>query len=597
MSTLKHVFSSVTNNKDAGKITPKKNKDSSEKPVDTQAGVECKHSPKDQSASLPQLPPFFPLLHTETQEACMLLCLQLLGLKTKKGVIDQAHLKRVCPPPIILNGESFQTVRDFHSMPISISYDLHCLFYKALLLLLVRLLRSRHLSSMCFLRGGADVLLRLPASSFFPGNKHIVSVALRRMLEDEATLHAMMETEIRSVVTKIYRKQHPSHSALDQPKVSYLLTVDSRKFMLYSRLFFRDKINLKTFMRACAPLVCRDPSVFVKAFATTVKIDSFSEANLSSSYVPHVALLSTEERGRNTKLLGSHFVRNVADACATEKHAIQVDSSGRMMRGRSKSPHRSLTAKSPKSTLSTKSVSKNHLQLNGAAANHISFLLLNEIMSEPEIGTQVETFLKPTDYLDILSDLVLAVPACGAALLRYKPKRGFCNAVSGCPDPPQTAVSYILHKIISLPRLTSKQDLDRRFITDSDKVVRLKDFSRTKMSQAGARLIVCLIARSVEGRRSVVADLVFALRCGSLLVERQVPISITKNVRDGAEMMWAVSTWGDLVYGLSAPRSSNNSLISQDLNSTLSFGVVKMMMEHGIARALMAAIERIDLHQ
>jgi hypothetical protein len=367
--------------------------------------------------------------------------------------------------------------------------------------------------------------------------------------------------------------------------------------MLYSpRLFFHEKINLKTLMRACAPLVCRDPSVFVKAFATTVKIDSFSEANLSSSFVPQVALLSTEERGRNTKLLGSHFVRNVSDACTTEKHAIQVDPSGRMMRGRSKSPHRSLTAKSPKSTLSTKSVSKNHLQLNGTSANHISFLLLNEIMSEPEIGTQVETFLKPTDYLDILSDLVLAVPACGAALLRYKPKRGFCNAISGCPDPPQTAVSYILHKIISLPRLTSKQDLGRSF-TDSEKVVRLQDFSRTTMSQAGARLIVCLIARSGEGRRSIVADLVFALRCGSLLVERQAPISITKNVRDGAEMMWAVSTWGDLVYGLSAPRSSNNSLISQDLNSTLSFGVVKMMMEHGIARALMAVIERIDLHQ
>jgi hypothetical protein len=87
-------------------------------------------------------------------------------------------------------------------------------------------------------RGGADVLLRLPASSFFPGNKHIVSVALRRMLEDEATLHAMMETEIRSVVTKIYRKQHPSHSALDQPKVSNLLTVEFRKFSCFTHLAY-----------------------------------------------------------------------------------------------------------------------------------------------------------------------------------------------------------------------------------------------------------------------------------------------------------------------------------------------------------------------
>lgn len=436
---------------------------------------------------------------------------------------------------------------------------------------MVRLLRSRHLSSLCLQRGGADLLLRLPGCSFFPGNRHIISLALRRMLEDEVTLHAMMETEIRGVVIKVYRKQHPSLNASEQPKVS-----------------------LKTFMRAIAPLACRDPSVFVKAIATSVKIDSHSDDNSSS----RVTLLSTEDRVRNMKLLGLQLVRNVADASATENHAMQGgDQLGRMMKGRGKPPHQLSTAKSP-----AKSISKNHFQVHGTPANHISLLLLNEIMSEPQIGDHVETFLKPTDYLDILSDLVLAAPACGAALLRYKPKKGFCNAISGCPDPPQTAVSYILHKLLPLPRLIAKQDLDSGFNTDIHKARRLQAFSRTKMSQAGARLIVCLMARSGDGRRCVVADLVFALSCGSLPVDRHAPTSMSTNVskpesssRDAE--MWAISTWGDLVYGLSAPRCNNNSLISQDMNSVLSFGVVKLMMEHDVAHALMAAIERIDLHQ
>jgi hypothetical protein len=99
---LKHVFSTVMH-KDTGKMTPRKNKDIGEKSVDP-GGAECKQSSKFLSASLPQIPTFLPLLHTEIQEACMMLCLQLLGLKTRKGVIDQAQLKRVCPPPIISNG-------------------------------------------------------------------------------------------------------------------------------------------------------------------------------------------------------------------------------------------------------------------------------------------------------------------------------------------------------------------------------------------------------------------------------------------------------------------------------------------------------------
>lgn len=100
------------------------------------------------------------------------------------------------------------------------------------------------------LSAGADLILALPNRSHFSGNRDIISLALRRMLEDEVTLFSMMETEIRSTVTKIYKKQHPSGTA-SQPKV-----------------------NLKKFMEACTPLICRDPNVYFKAFTTSVEIGS-----------------------------------------------------------------------------------------------------------------------------------------------------------------------------------------------------------------------------------------------------------------------------------------------------------------------------------
>ena len=71
---------------------------------------------------------------------------------------------------------------------------------------------------------------------------------------------------------------------------------------------------------------------------------------------------------------------------------------------------------------------------------------------------------------------------------------------------------YVLHKVLPQPRESS--------VNDSDEQLKLKAYTKTKLSQAGARLIVCLVARSGEGRRRVIADLVFALSsCGQHSVE------------------------------------------------------------------------------
>ena len=106
------------------------------------------------------------------------------------------------------------------------------------------------------------------------------------------------------------------------------------------------------------------------------------------------------------------------------------------------------------------------------------------------------------DLIGILSDLILAIPSCGAAVHRYKPPSDLYvhHALAGCPDPPQTAVSFLLHNLLTLPRkksILSKSDTKNDSETPEQKL----DIMKARISQSTARLIVTLVARSGEGRR------------------------------------------------------------------------------------------------
>lgn len=494
----------------------------------------------DYGASYIQIPPFLPLILYEHAEQCMIMCLQLLGLRTRKS----STTEQISPPPGVVN---------------------------AILALLIRVVHSQKTAALCLQMGGADLIVALPDRCHFPGSSSLVTLLLRRLLEDEATLQTMMETEIRSQVTKIWRKNNPrSGNNSGQPVAS-----------------------LKSFMKAVTPIICRDPMVFIRAISTSVKIEppSAGSSSLLSSRDSQVILLPPEQRIKNSKLLSPH-VHVAADTLesstpsASKKQASQEEPLKRG-RGRSKSPHRS----------------KNKLiQLNGSPASHVSSLLLGEVFraqskDDKISSTSVEKqpFLSTVDYLDILSDLVLAIPACGAAIHRYKPSKNdhFHHALSGCADPAQNTVSFLLHKLIPQPRVDPKQHH-----VNSDETSKRRAFTQARNSQSAARLIVCLVARSGEGRRRVIADLMFALSGGRCPFENRVLApalsnSATKQCDKDIEC-WALQSWGELCTSLSAPRF-NNTAIDVD-SKMLSFDVVKLMLDCGGAHALIYAIERIDLN-
>ena len=156
-------------------------------------------------------------------------------------------------------------------------------------------------------------------------------------------------------------------------------------------------------------------------------------------------------------------------------------------------------------------------------------------------------------------------------------------------------MSFFLHKLLPQPRTALNKDLEKAKATDKSQ--KTQEYDKTKMAQAAARLMVCLVARTGEGRRQIITDLVFALSCGQISLTNSygsVEIPQQEALDTNAEI-WALKLWGELCVGLLAPRSSNV-LTSQDSNSVLSFEVVKLMLESGAAHALMMAIERIDLH-
>jgi hypothetical protein len=210
----------------------------------------------------------------------------------------------------------------------------------------------------------------------------------------------------------------------------------------------------------------------VKALVSSLKIESKgSESSiLSSSRGSQVTLLSADERAKNAKRLNSLSAEHSVDVSFVDDNQTR----------------RRSIAKNPKAT-PLKSKAKNHID----PTNHV-------ISGE----SSIDPFLSTIDHVDILADLVLANPSCGAAIHRYKPAIEFHHALSGSPAPPQTAVSFILHKLLPQPRLA---------VRDTDKKLRAQAYNNAKMAQSGARLVVCLVARSGELRRSVVEQIVFAL--------------------------------------------------------------------------------------
>mmetsp|Transcript_9044 Transcript_9044/g.11092 ORF Transcript_9044/g.11092 Transcript_9044/m.11092 type:complete len:4662 (-) Transcript_9044:66-14051(-) len=540
-------------------------------PTHDGANTTTSNDVKPLSTAFPSIPLYTPLLPHEESEMAMALCLRLLRHKPSSTT----------PVPI----------------PSSVAH--------ATLLLLARTLRNHKLASQCLRMGGAELILSLPPPSRFLGHTGLVTVILRHMLEDEGTLRTVMESEIRGTVARLHKTAGRKEG-------------DSRVI----------SVTAKAFVGAVTPLICRDPVIFLKAAATSVKVDGGDGSSCSSGASTNsvkIVLLTTEERSKNVRALQDVFGppslhhhtppsslnRSLSDpgrnkslkSSGNNSIKDNIVNSPPLKRCRSstthhhntsrgQSPHSSSnsTHKSPKSGgnnsntptkrgvspkrsrkekhSSSSSASPGFILLNGTPANHITSLLLSQLISTtsgtPPPSSGTATFLRTVDYLDLLADLVLVLPACAAAIHRYKLPSPLLKSHN-------TAVGYVLHTLLPQKRNVTVVATD----TDSK-----KNRMTVKLAQSAARLLIALCARAGEGRRRVVSEL-----AASLSSSPSSPSS------EEEVQMWSLQSWAELTIGLAAPRSSN---INQDSNSALSFEVVKLLLEYGVGHALMKGLGRVS---
>mmetsp|Transcript_3628 Transcript_3628/g.8298 ORF Transcript_3628/g.8298 Transcript_3628/m.8298 type:complete len:4344 (+) Transcript_3628:221-13252(+) len=473
------------------------------------------------------------------------------------------------------------------------------------LLLMMRLLRSPSVSTKCMKLGAAEKIIAMTKRSRFTGHTGLATLIFRRLLEDDAVLQATMENEIRSTVTRLYRKKEGT-AVVGNETVS---------------------ISRRSFVQAITPLLCRDPTTFLKAVSVSVRF----EQGESGSGDAKVTLLSTSDRLKNVKKLSELLQpKKLTPSSPKASSARRASTGGKQKRSsisgsKSKTPsrsskRRSSTSKSKKDKTDTKEKNDGESKIAGnpnPIAQIISLLIgaLTTQVSEPlddssQGGLGFESsFLWAADILEVLADLVLAIPACATAIHKYRPSRVkdrqifslfSCHALSGRPSPPRTFVSFMLHSLLPLDRRDSPKDQrfwDSENADSMDEDVKAKKkaaFRRTKAVQSTARLLIALVARPGEGRRRVISELAFALSGGAQGLRSSHALPPQKPVVSSqAKELHALQAWGELCIGLAAPRSNGS---NYDGNSTLSFEVVRIMLESGMAHALLIAVHRVPLY-
>jgi E3 ubiquitin-protein ligase HUWE1 len=504
--------------------------------------------------SLESIPAYFPLLPLELVESCLDLCLALLG------VGHSCDFDARTPPGVT----------------------------HATLSLLLRLLRAPKNSSRCRRLGAAEAILGLSGESKFTGNTGLVALVFRRLLEDEQTLQAATETEIKVALTKLETKIGSSAKGMAN-------------------------VTLHAFIEAVAPLLCRDPLTFLKAMALTVKV----EPPIRQSSHQTVALLSAEERVKRVPALLAAFsaLNDIPDNIEGFVGQSLLESKCTVKTPHKKEKRSSLSKKFKKDKHSAQKINLHNNLSAETPATHIISLLINAIISSSlvEVSNNEKfekgAFLWIGSLLEITGDLILAVPACASAVHNYRPRRNkdksmrsqLQHALSGCANPPKSFVSFLLHSILPQDRWTIKNDAliwerrkGLREESQATKDRRAKAFHVTKLSQSTARVLLALVARPGEGRKRVIAELAFAMSGGRLghgstfSVEAGKHSSTTFNVRE----LHALLSWGEFCVGVIAPRSSSKNTESMSL---LSVENIKLLLDHGMVHAILYALNRVQL--
>ncbi|CAA0815395.1 E3 ubiquitin-protein ligase UPL1, partial [Striga hermonthica] len=407
---------------------------------------------------------------------------------------------------------------------------------QAVLQLCARLTKVHCLALQFLESGGLVALFGLPRSCFFPGYDTLASAIVRHLLEDPQTLQTAMEVEIRQTLSG---SRHAG------------------------------RVLARTFLTSMAPVISRDPEVFMKAVAAVCQVESSggrtivllskdkdkeklkgAEAGVSTNECVRI----TEQKAHDgsTKYAKGHkkvsanltqvidYLLEIVstfpsyngdDDCGGHSSAMEVDEPTINMKGKSKVDE---TVKTGSDSLSEKS----------AALAKVTFVL------------------------KLLSDILLMYVQVVGVILRRDLEMCQQRGSSHFECPGQGGiVHHVLHHLLSL-------SMDKSAGPDE---------WRDKLAEKASWFLVVLAGRSSEGRRRVVNELVKAL---SLFINFEINSSISSLLPDKKVLAYV-----DLVYSVLSKNSSSGNL----LGSGCSPEIAKSMIDGGVVHCLSSILQVIDL--
>ncbi|KAH8518946.1 hypothetical protein H0E87_000697 [Populus deltoides] len=403
---------------------------------------------------------------------------------------------------------------------------------QAILQLCARLTKTHVLALQFLENGGLAALFNLPRSCFFPGYQTVASAIVRHLLEDPQTLQTAMELEIRQTLSG---NRHAG------------------------------RFSPRTFLTSMAPVISRDPVVFMKAAAAVCQLESSGGRTF--------VVLSKEKEKEKDKSKASG-----AEESVRISESKMHDGSGKCAKGHKKIPANltqvidqllDIVLKYPlqKSQegcvgdLNSMDVDEPATRLKGKSK--VDEAKKTESESEISAGLAKVNFV-----LKLLSDILLMyVHAVGVILRR---DLELCH-LRGSNQTGSSGLGGIIHHILHqlLPIATDKSAGP--------------DEWRDKLSEKASWFLVVLCGRSGEGRRRVINELVKAMSSFSNLESNS-----HKNILLPDKKVFAFS---DLVYSILSKNASSSHLPG----SGCSPDIAKSMIDGGMVQSLTGILQAIDL--
>lgn len=419
---------------------------------------------------------------------------------------------------------------------------------------------------MC-IAGGLAALLRLPRSCLFPGFDTVAAAIIRHLLEDPQTLQQAMETEIRHTLIATLSRHN-------------------------------GRVSPRMFLTAMAPVVSRDPAIFMQAASVVCQLETVSGR-------PTIVLAKEKEKEKDKEREKGQDKNSDKSRGGDLDLGTKGHESGKLARGHHHKkvvPHSfslvidqlldvilhypPATAdqvsdkeedSSSKDNSTAMDVDDTEVKDKGKGKVEDLSRAMSKLEAETDMSESSAALAKVTFILRLITDIILMYSSAVSVVLRrdLESSQGRGPSQGGLEVVGHGGLLYhILHRLLPYPGEKVNEKVN-------------EEEWREKLSDKAAYFVMAVCVRSGEGRRRVVMEIARALTTAS-------PTSSGLD-SEGSKGLQApsrkVRAFVDLVNSVLSSHSPTGGAQAPGFSQDMA----KSMMDAGMVQALTRTLQVVHL--